>query len=244
MRYKYLIFIFVLIVLITVGCNKLNNGGGKMKEITWHGQAAIQLNADGKVIQIDPFKIKDGAEKADILLITHGHFDHCSTEDAIKVSKPSTIVVAPKDCLEALEKLDVAEKITAELNKRYEIGGVVIETVPAYNVDKKFHPKESNWVGYVITVGGKRYYHAGDTDKIPEMASLKDGVLKDVDVAFLPVGGTYTMAVEEAAEAVKLFKPKKVVPMHYGTVPEVGEKEDGNRFKEKCDCEVEVLEAE
>ena len=249
MKCKYLFIIFVIvfsILLVTSGCNKLKdkNGGDKMEDIKWHGQAAIQLDdaASGKVVYIDPFQIKDGAEKADIILITHSHFDHCSMADAAKIAKPSTIVIAPDGCLEALEKLDVAEKMAVELGKKYEVAGVTIETVPAYNVDKQFHPKANNWVGYVITLAGKRYYHAGDTDKIPEMLSLKDSALKDIDVAFLPIGGTYTMDVDEAVSAVKLFNPKKVVPIHYGTVPDVGTKEDGERFREKCSCEVEVLE--
>lgn len=246
--YSILIFllIIVLVSLITLGIkyfnNKNNNQGDNMKEIILHGHATIQINEvenlgeeqNEKIIYIDPFELKEGLDKADVIFMTHGHHDHCSIKDAAKISKPNTIVVATADCMESLEQLDIKEKLIVEPNKEYEVSGIKFETVPAYNTNKQFHPKTNNWVGFIITLNNKRYYHAGDTDKIPEMSSLKE-----IDVAFMPVGGTYTMTAEEAALATNMFNPKKAIPMHYGSV--VGTKEDAETFKDKCDCEAEIL---
>ncbi|MBI4453124.1 MBL fold metallo-hydrolase [Candidatus Woesearchaeota archaeon] len=229
-----------------------------MKEIIWHGHATIQLNSQEKnvVIYIDPYNLSDknnnldnnklnnnfdnNLDKADIILITHAHYDHCSLADAIKVSKPTTIILSTADCLKNLEKLDVNKKVIVEPNKKYDVNGIIVETIPAYNINTKFHPKEKKWVGYVITINNKKYYHAGDTDEIPEMSAFKETTLSNIDVAFLPIGGTYTMNAEEAVKAANAFNPKKVIPIHYGNV--VGTKEDAELFKEKCNCDVEILE--
>lgn len=254
-----ILLLYLVSLLFLAGCSdkdKLpanngndNNSGKNMKEIIWHDHSTIQLNSQEKnvVIYVDPYnlgneknnldnnQLNNNLDKADIILITHAHYDHCSLADAIKVSKPTTIILSTADCMKNLEKLDVAKKIVSEPNKKYDINGIMIETIPAYNINTKFHPKENKWVGYIINLNNKKYYHGGDTDKIPEMASLQN-----IDIAFLPIGGTYTMNVDEAAEAVKLFNPKKVIPIHYGTI--VGTKEDAELFKEKCDCNVEILE--
>lgn len=229
-----------------------NNQGDNMNDVKWHGHATIQINElnqenlneiegkqNSKIIYIDPYEIKDGVDKADIIFITHGHQDHCSIKDAAKISKADTIVVATKDCIEALENLDVKEKIIIEPNKQYEVMDVKFETVPAYNTNKQFHPKTNNWVGYIITLNNKRYYHAGDTDNIPEYLSLKDSTFANIDVAFMPVGETYTMTAEEAATAVNIFKPKLAIPIHYGSI--VGKEEDAQTFKKLSNCEVKIL---
>jgi len=251
-------------LLFTVGCSNKNkppaddnNNAENMKEIIWRGHATIQLNSQEKniVMYIDPYNLdnqnndldnnnlnnkNNNLDKADIILITHAHYDHCSLADAIKIAKPSTIILATSDCMNNLEKLDVEKKVIVEPNKKYDINGIIVETIPAYNINTKFHPKENNWVGYVINVNNRRYYHAGDTDNIPEMALLKEITLANIDVAFLPVGGTYTMNAEEAVKAAGAFNPKKAIPIHYGSI--VGTKEDAELFKEKCDCDVEILE--
>jgi len=185
--------------------------------------SSIRINK-GKVIYIDPFKIETNYNDADIIFITHDHYDHYSEEDINKVKKQDTIIVAPKDLLTKL--LDKGFKkeniILVEQNKKYEIYGIKFETVLAYNFNKKFHPKENDWVGYIIELEGIRYYIAGDTDVTEENKKVK------CDVAFVPVGGTYTMNFKEAADLVNKIKPKIAVPTHYGSV--VGTSKNATEF--------------
>lgn len=198
-----------------------------MENIHWLGHSSFKITGE-KIIYIDPYQIDD-TEKADIILITHPHYDHLSLEDINKIRKENTIILAPED---ARDKLSDFKPV-----KPYQfltIEGIKIETIPAYNTDKQFHPKEKNWVGYVIEINGKRIYHAGDTDLIPEMEELKD-----IDIAMLPIGGTYTMDVTEAVQAVNIIEPKIAIPMHYGKI--VGTKLDAEKFKELCSCKVEIL---
>ncbi len=204
---------------------------GEVK-LEWLGHASFKIQGD-KNIYIDPYNV-DEPEAADIILITHSHYDHCSIEDLRDLSNESTVIVAPPDCQSKLKDIKKSEVILVAPSKKFQIGDIEIETVPAYNLDKQFHPKANNWVGYIVTVAGKRFYHAGDTDAVPEMAELKD-----IDVAMLPVGGTYTMTAEEAAKACNAFKPKIAVPMHWGSI--VGGKSDAERFKELCEAEVRIL---
>ncbi len=197
-------------------------------EITWLGHASMRLQAD-KVVYVDPWEV-EAAHDADIVLVTHDHYDHCIPEDIEKVSKDKTVIVATADCK---SKLGGDVRIVAPGDK-VDVDGVAIEAVPAYNSDKHFHPKANNWVGYIITLGGKRIYQAGDTDVIPEM--------KDVtaDVAILPVGGTYTMTANEAAEAITLIKPNLCIPMHYDKI--VGTADDAREFAGLVDIECKILE--
>jgi len=203
-----------------------------VKNIHWLGHASFRIDAGIKTIYIDPFKIKAGAPKADIILVTHEHFDHNSPEDIAKIQKDSTVIVAPVAVAEKLKGNAQGVKPGQSLS----VAGVAVETVPAYNTNKEFHQKKFGWVGYVVTVDGVRIYHSGDTDYIPEMDRL------NVDVALLPVGGTYTMTADEAAQAVNTFKPKIAVPMHYNSI--VGTAADALRFKELCKTEVEILQQE
>jgi len=196
----------------------------KMDNITWLGHASFMLKGE-RIVYIDPFRIRP-MEKADIILITHGHYDHCSPEDVKRISKADTIVIGPPDCACATKHLSPGEKLS--------IGTIVVEAVPAYNLNKDFHPKFNKWVGYIITIEGKRIYHAGDTDFIPEMRNLKD-----IDIALLPVGGTYTMTAEEAADAANSFMPKIAVPMHYGKI--VGGMNDAERFRSLFRGKTELL---
>ncbi|HHH81205.1 MAG TPA: MBL fold metallo-hydrolase [candidate division Zixibacteria bacterium] len=194
-------------------------------EITWLGHAGFMLEGV-KRVYIDPYQIKTGLPPADIVLVTHSHFDHFSQNDIKRILGDSTVIVAPSDCKMSGNVQNVKPGDTIE------IGGVRIEAVPAYNIGKRFHPKESGWVGYVVEMDGVRVYHAGDTDLIPEMKSI------NADVALLPIGGTYTMNVSEAIEAAKTIKPKLAIPMHFGSI--VGSTSDAINFCRKCpiDCKV------
>lgn len=200
-------------------------------KIKWLGHAGFKIKKK-KVIYIDPYQINE-TEQADIILITHEHYDHCSLDDIELLKKEDTIIIGPE---KAVKNLDGKNIIIVKPGDRKEVEGIVIDAVPAYNIGKKFHPKEKGNVGYVINIEGIKIYHAGDTDLIPEMEKLA------VDIAMLPVGGDYTMNAEEAAAAANKIKPKIAIPMHYGTI--VGTKDDADEFKEKCDCEVRILEVE
>ena len=193
-------------------------------EINCH--SSIKINKD-KIIYVDPFKIQKEEHDADIIFITHDHYDHYSPEDVEKVIKEDTIIVAPKT-VKALSKMK--NVILIEPNDRCEVKGIKVQTIPSYNVSKKFHPNENEWVGYNIEIDEVRYYIAGDTDITPENKQVK------CDVAFIPCGGTYTMNYQEAAELANIIKPKIVVPTHYGDI--VGEKDDGLKFKELLNSEI------
>ena len=198
-----------------------------LKNIEINCHSSIKINND-KIIYIDPFKIQSESHDADIILITHDHYDHYSPEDIEKILNDKTVIVAPKTMEELI---DMKKVILVEPEKVYNIEGIKVETVLAYNVNKQFHLKEKNWLGYIIEINKIRYYIAGDTDITPENKQVK------CDVAFIPVGGTYTMNYEEAAELTNIIKPKIVVPTHYGSI--VGTKEDGIQFKKLIDSVIE-----
>ncbi len=202
--------------------------------IYWLGHDGFFIDASKK-IYIDPFKI-DASLKADIILITHSHYDHCSLADVEKILGEDTIIACPPDCLSVLNRLRVKEFRIAEPNKTIDINGIKIETVPAYNISKQFHPRTNNWVGYILNVEGVRIYHAGDTDLIDEMSKIS------CDVALLPVSGTYVMDADEAVEATRHIKAKVAIPMHYGSI--IGSEADANKFKERAKCDVVILEKE
>lgn len=199
-----------------------------LENVKWLGHAGFRIKGE-KTIYIDPFKIKE-TEPADIIIITHEHFDHLSPEDINKIQTGKTVVVTTPDCLIKVSGNVKAINPGTILN----VDGIQIEAVPAYNTNKQFHPRANGWVGVILTVNGKRIYHAGDTDNIPEMTSLKN-----IDVALLPVSGTYVMTAEEAADAANKIMPKVAVPMHYGAI--VGTKADAEKFKKLCKCKVEIL---
>jgi L-ascorbate metabolism protein UlaG (beta-lactamase superfamily) len=199
--------------------------------ISWLGHASFQILDKNLVVYIDPFKISEGLAGADLILVTHEHFDHLSIEDMRKVMKNGTTIIAPEDCADKfndfLEKYEDVDLQLMAVGDAIDVEGVNVEAVSAYNTNKDFHTQNKNWVGYVITIGGRRIYHAGDTDLIPEM-----GKLGEVDIALLPVSGKYVMTAEEAAEAVEIIDPKVVVPMHYDSI--VGTKNDALRFEKLC----------
>ena len=185
--------------------------------------SSIRMNK-GKIIYVDPFHIEENYQDADIILITHSHYDHFSEEDIEKVRKADTIIYVTEDYVENARQLGFFENkiIGIKPNQTYYEGNMEINTVPAYNVNKQFHPKENNWVGYILKIDGISYYIAGDTDITEENKKIK------CDVAFVPVGGTYTMTAKEAAELVNIIKPKVAIPIHYDDI--VGTKEDADTF--------------
>jgi L-ascorbate metabolism protein UlaG (beta-lactamase superfamily) len=209
-------------------------------KIFWLGHSGFKIK-NSRTIYIDPFNIKP-SEPADLILITHEHFDHFSTKDIKKILNRS-IAVCPEFCKFEFLRLGVKEILTVEPGKKYSIGETEIEAFPAYNINKfrspgvVYHPKKDKRVGYLITLNGVKIYHAGDTDFIPEMKELKD-----IDIALLPVGGTYTMTAEEAAQAANTINPKVAIPMHYGEI--VGSEKDAEKFKALAKCEVEILKKE
>ena len=192
--------------------------------IHWLGHDSFRIDGDNMVIYIDPYKITDGP-KADLILITHDHKDHASPEDVVKIQRSDTVIVAASA---AAEKLS-GQIRTVKPGDKLDIKGISIEAVPAYNTNKfrspgvPFHPRESGYVGYIVTVKGTRIYHAGDTDAIPEMKSVR------CDVALLPVSGIYVMTAEEAATAAAMIHARIVIPMHVGKG--IGSLEDAERFK-------------
>jgi L-ascorbate metabolism protein UlaG (beta-lactamase superfamily) len=188
------------------------------KNLSWLGHDGM-LYQNKKTIYFDPFQIA-GGPPADIILISHDHFDHCSPDDVKKIQTKDTVIVT---------EADSAKKLTGKIEvikpgETKTIQGITIEAVPSYNTDKDFHVKAKGWLGFIVTLEGVRVYHLGDTDFIPEMKTIQ------ADIAFLPVSGTYVMNAQEAAEAAKVLKPKIAIPMHYGAI--VGTEEDAKAFKE------------
>ncbi|MGV1100962.1 MBL fold metallo-hydrolase [Thiovibrio sp. JS02] len=189
-----------------------------LRNLRWLGHDAFFLAAGGKNIYLDPFQLPDGLPKADIICISHEHYDHCSPADVQKIQQPSTVIVTePRAAAKLSGRIEALRP-----GETRTVAGVTIEAVPAYNTNKKFHPEGNRWLGFIITVDGVRLYHAGDTDLIPEMAEVR------ADIALLPVSGTYVMTAEEAVRAAVTIQPQIAVPMHYAAV--VGSVDDAERF--------------
>ena len=196
--------------------------------IHWLGHDTFKIVKD-IVIYIDPFKIKN-KDNADIILITHEHFDHCSPGDIKKLQTNDTIIIAPKDCIAKLS----GNVKAINPGKSIVVKGITIEAIPAYNTNKQFHPRSNQWVGYIITIDSMRIYMAGDTDYIPEMKSLKN-----ITIALLPVSGVYVMTADEAAQAALAIKPEVAIPMHYGSI--VGTIADAKKFESLLKGKVQVV---
>ncbi len=201
-------------------------------KVLYHSSIKIEKE---KIVYIDPFEIDKNYNDADIIMITHSHYDHYSEEDIEKVRKDSTKIVVPNELLADVLGIGFSQDnvITVEPNNKYEVEGMRIETIPAYNTNKQFHPKENKWVGYIIEIDGARYYIAGDTDITEENQKV------NCDVALVPVGGTYTMTAQEAAELINTIKPKIAVPTHYGSI--VGTKQDGEIFVKLLNPEIKGI---
>jgi len=202
-----------------------------LENITWLGHDAFKIAAS-KIIYLDPFELAGDMEPADVICITHDHYDHCSPEDVARIQREGTVLVAAENCRGKLE----GDVRLVKAGETVMIDDLIIEAIPAYNVSKKFHPKEAGGLGYLLTVDGTRIYHAGDTDPIPEMEGL------EVDIALLPVSGVYVATAEEAVEAANKVGPKIVIPMHYGSI--VGSRADAERFKELWPGQVVIKEAQ
>lgn len=203
-----------------------------LENIELLNHSAIKITNDN-VIYIDPYNIKEEFNDADIIMITHDHYDHYSEEDLKKVIKKDTIFVIPEDLITKLLKFGITfnHLVSVEPNNEYVVSNIKINTIPAYNINKSFHPKQNKWVGYILTINDIKYYIAGDTDITMESLNVK------CDVAFVPVGGTYTMDYKEAAKLVNCIMPKIAVPTHYGSV--VGTKFDGPDFIKLLNYKIE-----
>ena len=178
-------------------------------EISWVSHACFKIKTEsGKVIYLDPYEIPADEEKADVIVASHGHYDHMDGGSIKNVWKDSTVLLGPKSMAGKLKGL---KGEGMELGNTRTIDDVTVELVPAYTIKKGTHPKSSEWAGTIIEAENKRIYHAGDTERIPEMKDLSD---KDITVALLPCGGTYTMDFEESCAAALDIQPEIVVPMH------------------------------
>ena len=244
MRGLKLLILAVMFGVVVCGCKK-DEGGAKTTQtieqeetakeafmgitIQWLGHASFKICHEDTVIYIDPWKLKESPHDATLVFVSHSHHDHYSPDDIVKVSGSDTKLIASADVV-AKEK--AGEAIMPGL--MVELESVRVRGVAAYNPNKQFHLKANNWVGFIIEIGSKRIYYAGDTDLTEEVKALSD-----IDVALLPVGGTYTMNAEEAAEATKYFKPVLAIPYHWGDI--IGGQEDAERFASLAECEVKIL---
>jgi len=195
-------------------------------KIVWLGHDGFRIDAE-KTVYFDPYQI-EGGPVADLILISHEHFDHCSPEDVAKIQGPETVIVTEKDS---------AKKLTGDIRilkpgEILDLGDVKIEAVPSYNTDKDFHPRKNGWLGFIVELEGVKVYHAGDADFIPEMKDF------DVDIALLPVSGTYVMTADQAVKAALAINPKLAIPMHYGAI--VGDIADALNFKKELEGKIEV----
>ncbi|MFZ5564769.1 MAG: MBL fold metallo-hydrolase [Thermodesulfobacteriota bacterium] len=196
------------------------------KSIHWLGHDGFRVDGE-TTFYFDPYQV-GGGPAADLILVSHEHYDHCSPKDVAKLQKKGTVVVTEKDS---------AKKLSGDIRivrpgDRVTVAGVTVEAVPAYNTDKAFHPKAKGWLGFVVETRGVRIYHAGDTDRIPEMDHIR------ADIALLPVSGTYVMTAAQAVEAALAIRPAIAVPMHYGAV--VGGAADAQAFKKALEGRVDV----
>ena len=208
-----------------------------MNEYSVNCHSSIRVFSLNKTVYFDPYNIEKQTNDADVIFITHPHYDHFSPDDIEKIRNDKTVVVFPQSALKDIKNAGFAKDrmLPVSLDECSNVCGFSFSCVPAYNLNKKFHPKSNGWLGYVVNFGEERVYVAGDTDALSENAGIK------CDVAFVPVGGTYTMDYNEAAAFVNALKPKIAVPTHYGSI--VGKKSDGESFKANInkDIQVEIL---
>lgn len=199
-------------------------------KVLYHASIVLHDN-----IYIDPYKIENETHNAKYIFVTHSHYDHLSIDDIEKVRNEDTIFFVTPDCKEKLLGIGVGEKriVCVAPNEIYKFGKIEVNVIAAYNVDKEYHPKENNWVGYLIKIQGVSYYIMGDTDQNEDNENIK------CDVLFVPIGGTYTMDYAEAANYTNLIKPKYVIPIHYNSI--VGKKEDAEEFAKLLDHRIKCF---
>ena len=203
-----------------------------LEHLHWLGHDTFRIDRP-VTIYLDPWKLPPGSTPADLILVSHHHNDHCSPEDVESIRHEATIVVANAT---AAGKLRAPVRVLPA-GKSIMVAGVTVEAVPAYNLDKKYHPRDEGHIGFIVHLGSERLYFAGDTDLIPEMTGLA------CDVALLPVSGVYTMTAEEAARAAGVIRPRVAVPMHYGAGV-AGSAEDAESFRQQCPVPVVILKME
>lgn len=199
--------------------------------------SSIRIESEnGTVLYSDPYDLVDETHDADVVFITHGHYDHLSPEDYARVAKPETVVVAPTVLESEVAALSAGSVVLLNVGDTTEVRGIKVEAVPAYNIQPErlqFHPKENKWLGYILTIDGATYYIAGDTDQNEDNETIS------CDVALIPIGGTFTMDPVQAAAFINTIKPRFVVPTHYGTT--VGNKEDVDAFEPLVDSSITVI---
>lgn len=198
--------------------------------------SSIRCRCDsGTVLWFDPFRVADAPHDGDVIFVTHDHYDHLSPEDLRRVMKPGAVIVLPETCVAAAVAASFSPEqlLPVQPGGTYRVGDLAFETVPAYNINKKFHPAENRWVGYVAAIDGKRIYVAGDTDDTPEARAVR------CDVAFLPAGGTYTTTAAEAAALAGAIRPALVIPTHYGSI--VGKPGDAAAFAAALDSGINCV---
>ncbi len=202
-------------------------------KITINCQSSIKIS-DDKIIYFDPYKITEDNHDADLIFITHDHYDHYDPESIRNIMKETTKIIIPDKMAPIVLKDFKRENIIGVLSDNaYELEDIQVETIKSYNINKQFHPVSNNWVGYILTIHNERIYIAGDTDITEENKKVK------CDIALIPIGGTYTMDAKEAAELINIIKPKTVIPTHYITV--VGTKQDEETFKSLLDKSIECI---
>ncbi|HEX3043822.1 MAG TPA: MBL fold metallo-hydrolase [Bacillota bacterium] len=212
------------VLVLALGCSWVSaetDQTNLVKNVFHYYQSTILIRGE-RTVYFDPVSVSGEPHDADIVFVTHTHGDHFSAPDILKVLKPNATLVITADGADKAKAGGINKVLAVLPNQKYEVAGFGFQTVPAYNTNKAYHPKESNWVGYICKINAVTYYMAGDTDLIPEMKDIK------TDVALLPVGGTYTMTAKEAAAAANLIKPAVAVPIHFADV--VGTVQDARDF--------------
>lgn len=197
-----------------------------LQQMTWLGHDTFRIDGS-KTVYFDPYQITTG-KPADLILISHDHFDHCSPEDVARIQGPDTVIITDKDSAKKLS----GNITVVSPGDHLVVDDITVDVVPAYNTDKDFHPRANGWLGFIVGIDGVRVYHAGDTDVIPEMDNI------ETDIALLPVSGTYVMTAEQAVEAARKIKPRVVIPMHFGAI--VGSDKDAEKLQAELEGSIEV----